>query len=138
MGIRILNSFEAKEELKKLNLDNLGENGKLIQKELINFIELNDGTITEEVVDKSIYFAKMLEDIEDKEEVENTAYFFETCDFLAVESNIVTKEGFKKLKAPKEPKFDSTGKIFDRTCNIISIEQLGTDALDELTLRINR
>lgn len=134
MKVKIIKSFDEEPELQIE-----GERQTNIKKELLSFIENNGGTITDKVQKKANNLAVSLDEFIDCNSLDecDTPYIGYTCDFLAVESNLIDKDGFRKLSNIKS-KYTFLQLIFDRTCGINSIYGLSTDALDEIMLRLNK
>lgn len=134
MKIKIIKSFDEEPELQVK-----GERQNNIRKELLSFIETNGGNITDQVIKKAGNLAVNLDEYMDCNNLDecDTPYIGYTCDFLAIESNLIDKDGFRELSNIK-CKYTFLQLIFDRTCGINSIYGLSTDALDEIMLRLNK
>lgn len=134
MKIKIIKSFDEEPELQVK-----GERQNNIRKELLSFIETNGGNITDQVIKKAGNLAVNLDEYMDCDNLDecDTPYIEYTCDFLAIESNLIDKDGFRELSNIKS-KYTFLQLIFDRTCGINSIYGLSTDALDEIMLRLNK
>ena len=134
MKIKIIKSFDEEPELQVK-----GERQSNIKKELLSFIETNGGNITDQVIKKAGNLAVNLDEYMDCNNLDecDTPYIGYVCDFLAIESNLIDKDGFRELSNIKS-KYTFLQLIFDRTCGINSIYGLSTDALDEIMLRLNK
>lgn len=134
MKIKIIKSFDEEPELQIKD-----ERQNNIRKELLSFIETNGGNITDQVIKKAGNLAVNLDEYMDCNNLDecDTPYIGYTCDFLAIESNLIDKDGFRKLSNIKS-QYTFLQLIFDRTCGITSIDGLSTDALDEIMLRLNK